>query len=305
MIVFEKVAICIPTYNAGEKWSKCVNSILEQRMELCVLVIDSSSNDDTVEIADTAGFNVIKIRKEEFSHGGTRNQGLLALGNYEIVIFMTQDAILSSDDSIESIVKPFADPKVGIVTGRQLPHVNAKPIAAHARNFNYPGVSVEKKMSDISEFGIKTAFCSNSFSAYRVAIAKKCGSFPREIIFGEDMYLAAKVILSGYTVFYCAGAAVFHSHNYSKLEELRRNFDIGVFHSKESWMLDSFGGIKGEGRRFVLSELQYIYKKSPACIPEVIIRTFSKLIGYRLGRIYKWIPKSACRYLSLNSSYWR
>lgn len=44
-------------------------------------------------------------------------------------------------------------------------------------------------------------------------------------------------------------------------------FDIGVFHSREAWIRDAFGGAEGEGTRFVLSEMTYLVRHAPWLIP--------------------------------------
>lgn len=55
------------------------------------------------------------------------------------------------------------------------------------------------------------------------------GGFPEDVIGSEDAYVAARMLLGGYAVRYATTAEVYHSHDYSVLEEFRRYFDIGVF----------------------------------------------------------------------------
>ena len=45
----------------------------------------------------------------------------------------------------------------------------------------------------------------------------------------------------------------YHSHNYTFFEEFKRYFDVGVFHEKESWILEEFGQASGEGANYVKS----------------------------------------------------
>ena len=213
-----KFLLCIPTYNAGNLWNKWIKAYESQSVTADqVIVIDSSSSDDTVKLAKDAMFSVFSIPQSEFNHGGTRNQAVRFAENFaDILVFMTQDAILASPDSLEKLLVPFSDPEVAAVCGRQLPHHNATPLAAHTRYFNYPSESRVRTMADISALGIKTAFMSNSFAAYRLSVFDKLGGFPDNTILAEDMYLTAKMILSGYKVAYCAEAKVFHSQLYTK-----------------------------------------------------------------------------------------
>ena len=301
-----KFLLCIPTYNAGNLWNKWIKAYESQSVTADqVIVIDSSSSDDTVKLAKDAMFSVFSIPQSEFNHGGTRNQAVRFAENFaDILVFMTQDAILASPDSLEKLLVPFSDPEVAAVCGRQLPHHNATPLAAHTRYFNYPSESRVRTMADISALGIKTAFMSNSFAAYRLSVFDKLGGFPDNTILAEDMYLTAKMILSGYKVAYCAEATVFHSHNYTLKQEFQRYFDTGVFQQEQKWIQQKFGRAASEGKRFVLSELKFLSIKSPLLIPKAILSTLAKLIGFKLGYYYYMLPYKWCKVLSMHKGYW-
>lgn len=161
---------------------------------------------------------------------------------------MMQDVILASLYTIKNIVVPFADEKVCTVYGRQLPHADASLIAAHARLFNYPAVSSVKSKDDIPQIGIKAAFLSDSFAAYRRSALEAVGGFPTNVIFVEDTFIAAKMLQAGWMIAYSSDAACYHSHNYSILEEFKRYFDIGIFHCQKNGLLNSQEKLKARGK---------------------------------------------------------
>ncbi|MBQ7317998.1 MAG: glycosyltransferase family 2 protein, partial [Phascolarctobacterium sp.] len=67
------VSIVVLTYNAGENFKQFAEMINKQSANIVkVLVIDSSSTDSTVKIAEQYGFVVEVINKKEFRHGKTR-----------------------------------------------------------------------------------------------------------------------------------------------------------------------------------------------------------------------------------------
>jgi O antigen biosynthesis rhamnosyltransferase rfbN len=301
-----KFLLCIPTYNAGNLWNKWIEAYQFQSMTANqVIVIDSSSSDDTVKLAKDAMFSVFSIPQSEFNHGGTRNQAVrFAEGFADVVVFMTQDAILASPDSLANLLAPFVDPEVAAVCGRQLPHHEATLLAAHARYFNYPPESSLRTLADIPALGIKTAFMSNSFAAYRLSVFEELGGFPDNTILAEDMYLTAKMILSGYKVAYCAEATVFHSHNYTLKQEFQRYFDTGVFQQEQKWIQQKFGKAASEGKKFVLSELKFLSIRSPLSIPKAILSTFSKWLGFKLGYYYYRLPYKWCKAFSMHKGYW-
>lgn len=298
------VGLIVPTYNGGSTWALSAKSIYEQRCFLnrC-LVIDSGSTDGTKNIAAKYGFELINIDSKDFDHAGTRNIAAEYLCACDILVFMTQDAILC-DSAIEEIIEQFNNENVAAVCGRQIPHDNANMIAAHARLFNYPNESCVKSIKDISRFGIKTAFMSNSFSAYRSNVFFEVGKFPLKNILSEDMFIAAKMILAGHSVAYCATAMVKHSHNYTPIEEFKRYFDIGVFHADNKFIMQCFGGAGGEGVRYVLSEIKYLLKKAPLLVPKSLYTTMMKFIGFKLGVGYKYLPRLIVSFFSMHKRFW-
>ncbi len=302
-----KVSLCIPTYNAGPLWTEWIVAYKKQSLEAHqVIVIDSSSTDDTAVLARQAGFIVHSIPQAEFNHGGTRNLGAkFASTDTDILVFLTQDALLANEHSLDNLVQVFNNPEVAAAYGRQLPHQNASSAAAHARLFNYPVNSSIKDKKDIPQLGIKTAFISNSFAAYRQTVFTQLNGFPNDTILAEDMYLSAQIILAGYKVAYCAEACVYHSHNYSLKEEFQRYFDTGVFQQQQSWIQEQFGKADGEGKKFVMSEFRFLIKHNPLALPRACISTLLKLLGFKLGLRWNKLPMSIVKKLSMHKSYWK
>ncbi|MCL6589010.1 MAG: glycosyltransferase [Firmicutes bacterium] len=297
-----KSVVIIPARNGGEKFRALLESLNNQTYQPDKrLVIDSLSEDDTALTARSNGCEVISVHPEEFKHGATRQWGVDLCPDYEWVIFLTQDAILAGEDSVKNLLDCLKDPQVGAAYGRQLPDPLAGPIAAHARIFNYPDQSVVKSMADAPLFGIKTAFFSNSFAAYKRPVLMAVGGFPSEAVFGEDTYVAGKMLLAGWKIAYCAAARVYHSHEYRLLQEFKRYFDIGVFHSREPWFIQSFGKIAGEGKRFFISEINYVRRHNFFLIGAVCLRTVVKLFGYHLGRRERYLPRFLKRKLNIES----
>ena len=298
-----RVAVIVPTCNAGSKFQLFLSALLSQAYKFDVVIVDSSSNDGTLTIANQYDINIIEIRRESFSHGGTRQMAVDSLTDIDIAVFLTQDAILADVDSIEKILVPFHDIRVAAVCGRQLPRKQAASIEEHARLYNYSLQSNVKTINDVGKFGLKTAFISNSFAAYRVSVLNEVGGFPKNVIFGEDMYVAAKMLKAGYTIAYAADACVYHSHDYSLIQEMKRYFDMGVFHSREPWIRQELGGAEGEGVKFVISEMKYLLQNAFWRIPEGILRTILRYMGFRLGLMEKKLPFWLKRRLAMNHGY--
>lgn len=302
-----KISIVIPLYNAEKHLEKLLPQLRSLVVSgVCdVIFIDSSSIDGTHKIIVENGFdNIHVIKSSDFDHGGTRAKAK-KYTDADIIVFLTQDALLMNGYSIESLIKVFENDKIGAAYGRQLPHKNANFFSTFLRQFNYPNKSYVRKYEERSKFGIKTAFLSNSFSAYRRSAMDDIGWFKDGLILGEDTYAGAKLLKSGYELAYVAEACVYHSHNYSIWEEFSRYFDIGVFHQMETWILDDFGKPEGEGFKYIKKEFKYIVNnKAFLRIPEFVIRNGVKYLGYKLGLNYKKLPAKVILRLSMHKRWW-
>jgi rhamnosyltransferase len=296
--------VVVPTLNAAKEWPAFAQALIAAIESQFVTIIDSSSTDGTAELARANGFRIHIIPQSEFNHGGTRQLAAGLLPDAEVLVYLTQDALLASPGAIAEVLEAFEDQQVGAAYGRQLPHKGAGPIEAHARLFNYPTSSEVRVLDSRRERGIKSIFISNSFAAYRREALLAVGGFPPDVIFGEDTITAARLLLAGWKIAYVAEAQVYHSHRYTWTQDFKRYFDIGVLHSRESWLLREFGSTSGEGGRFVRSELSYLWPRHWWLIPSALIRTALKLVGYRLGRIERKLGRRWKRRLSMHHRFW-
>lgn len=287
MIIANKtVKIIVPTYNAGPQFKQFLAALLSQRHFVLedALIIDSASTDGTPHLAKDAGLAVQSIPRKEFSHGGTRAKAAEQI-KADVIVFLTQDAILAEPDSIEKLVACFQDATVAAAFGRQLPNQGANVLDAFARIYNYPNISHISTIQDKTTKGIKTAFFSDSFGAYDREKLLEIGNFDQNLDFGEDTIAAAKLLMAGYKTAYCAEATVYHSHNFSLLEEYERYKTTGKFHKSQPWLLREFGKAEGEGMKFVKAELNYLIEQGKwYMIPSALLHNAIKYAGYRAGK---------------------
>lgn len=299
--------IIIPIYHPDKKFNFLLRMLKKQEdVPFDVYIVNSESNKKQYEKdLDGLSYTMVDIDPSTFNHGGTRRKAAETCGKYSFLVYMTQDAVLADKHSLSNLLKAFVDRDVGCAYGRQLPNADAGIMAAHARLFNYPDKSQIKQLSDKQRLGIKTVFISDTFAAYRRSALYEIGNFPEHVILSEDTYVAAKMVLAGWKVAYCADAKVCHSHNYTIMQEFSRYFDTGVFHAEEPWIRKSFGVAEGEGKRFVLSETRYILAHKPWLIVSMIMRDGMKLLGYRMGISYCFLPRMIVKKVSMMKSYWR
>ncbi len=300
-----KTAIVVPTLNAGSEFSEWLDAVNRQKFQPdFLLLIDSESSDRTPELAERNGFEVKHIKRSQFDHGGTRLWAAQYLKQVDIIIYLTQDAILADEYSIANLLECFSDSNVASVYGRQLPADNATALAFHHRKFNYRSASHQVTSVNANQMGIRAIFCSNSFAAYRRAPLLEIGGFPDSVIMGEDMLAAKALIDAGYTHTYCSKATVKHSHNFSIAAEFKRYFDTGVFHSTQPEIRALMASTQTEGLGFVRSEFQFASGKGFILCIESVTRNVFRALGYGMGHLHAYFPASVNRLLSNSPSYW-
>lgn len=222
-----KVSVIIPTLNAGAQLQPLLEALKEQTVTLHeILVVDSQSQDNTCEIARSAGAKVIPISRREFDHGGTRDMALRQTQG-EIVVFMTQDALPVDERFIEHLIAPLAEQTVAAVCGRQIAYPDARPYEKAVRAHNYPDKDCVWSMQDVAQMGVRAFRISDVCAAYRKEAYLAVGGFDHPILTNEDMLMAEKLLRKGYQLAYCAEAAVYHSHCFTLAQEYRRNYIIG------------------------------------------------------------------------------
>lgn len=301
-----KASVIIPTYNAEKYLGNLLNILKRQTADIQeIIVIDSESADRTKKMVEKFKVKFLSVPKATFDHGGTRTLAA-KMAKGEVIVFLTQDVLPYDDRAVEAILKPFeSDPKIAAAYGRQVPYPDANPFAAHSRYFGYPDRSFIRVLEDKKRYGIKTAFLSNAFAAYRKKNLEKIGWFKSNLVSTEDTYAGAKMLLAGYRLAYTSSARVYHSHNYTVWQEFKRYFDIGSFHKNEGWIIREFGKADGEGFKYVLSELAYLLKKGKLLkLPEFFLRNFMKFAGYRLGYHHQKLPKKLIVSLSMHPGWW-
>ena len=299
------VDIIIPAYKPDIKFEKLIRGLKRQSYPIQnIFIIHTKGGRFPWEaVGPDSKVTVKEIEKEAFDHGGTRRMAA-GLSKADIFICMTQDAVPADRDLILHLSEAFQDDKVACAYARQLPDEKCDVIERYTRSFNYPAEGCIKDLNSVDKIGVKEFFCSNVCAAYRRNNYDELGGFVKKAIFNEDMIMAGRMLKAGYSCVYASEAKVIHSHNYSCIQQFKRNFDVAVSQVDNP---DIFGGIKSEseGIRLVRDTAGYLIKiRSPWLIMPLVIKSGFKYLGYKLGQRYKHLPQRLVVKLSSNPKYW-
>ncbi len=229
------VTVAIPVLNGARYLDEVLDAVRAQELdrELEILVIDSGSDDGSLDIARRHGAVVHEIPRSEFSHGGTRNMALgLARGDH--VAFLTQDATPAHQRWLTALLEGFrAADDVALVFGPHLARVDASHMikSEMERHFGTWGPEIDVQRLDRSAAGI-AAYRRNPgrftfFSDVNGCVARWAWEqVPYRVVpYAEDQLLGREMIEAGFAKVYNPRAAVLHSHDYPTGEFLRRYFD--------------------------------------------------------------------------------
>lgn len=239
-----KFAVAIPALNAAVRtdWIAVLESYSRQSVQPALyLLADSGSTDSTVADAEEYGWEIMPVHRHDFNHGATRQKIVqkLAEAGFDAVVFAVQDACPATSDTIQLLLEHFQATGAAVAYARQVPW-NPESMDGYFRLRNYPPVSSVRKKEDIQKLGLMTAFCSNVLAVWNIDKVMKADGFPATA-FGEDMLLAATLILHGEKIAYCAESICYHEHSGTLPELWTRGIAIGRMHGQNPWLYEKFG----------------------------------------------------------------
>jgi glycosyltransferase involved in cell wall biosynthesis len=228
------VTVAIPIRDGAATLPGVLAALACQSVEHELLVCDSGSRDGSIELAREHGARVIEIAPERFSHGGTRNL-LVAEAHGEHVALLTQDAEPAGEEWLGRLLDGFdlgAD--VGIVYGPYRPRVSAKPAVRAELEGWFSSLSPDgsarverlaphERSLQVEQLIGRRGFFTDANACLARAAWERVPF--REVPYAEDRVLAIDMLHAGYGKAYVPAAAVFHSHDYSSTDELKRCFD--------------------------------------------------------------------------------
>ena len=224
------ISVVVPVKNGRTTLAACIEGILEQTLPSEIIVIDSGSTDDTLDLLARYPVQVHRIAPEQFDHGETRNLGV-KLARGELVAMTVQDARPVDDRWLERMVKHFNDPNVAGVCGQQVvPHELDKNPLQWFRPYSQP-VLRKIQFANSAEFkqlppAEQVALCGwdDVTAMYRRSDLLVI-PFQR-VNFSEDGIWARDALSQGRALVYDYSARVYHYHHETFQFRFRRTYTI-------------------------------------------------------------------------------
>lgn len=278
------VDIICPLYNAENDIENLHKSLLMQKNVKIneIKYILTESKDNTEKKLKKLKIDFQKIKKEDFSHGLTREKAAFD-SKADIIVFITQDVKIKRDDWLYYLTKDIIDGTVDACYSRQLCDNNT--IEKYTRECNYPEVSKIVSKDDIEKLGLKTFFFSDASSAIkRETFVKLNGYDHKNLVINEDMYIAYKLITNGYKIKYCAESEVVHSHQFTLKQYYNRYKDTGKFFKENSY-LNNYKVNQAGGSMAVYVLKRSLQDKNWSVLIKYIPNMAARFIGMKMGKI--------------------
>ena len=199
------VSIVIRCYNEVDHIGNLLKEVFAQSYEgFEVVVVDSGSDDGTLELVQKFDVRLEHIRKEDFTFGRSLNQGCRAAKG-QILVFVSAHCIPTSNDWLESLVRGFDDEKVAAVYGMQrgIPESHFSERQIFRRWF--PEESTPRQ---------EGPFCNNANCAIRKSLWEEY-AYDEALTGLEDVAWASEMVRRGWWISYAAEGGVLHVHNES------------------------------------------------------------------------------------------
>ncbi|MCF7815280.1 MAG: glycosyltransferase [Candidatus Cloacimonetes bacterium] len=209
--------IFIPTKNAGPEFRIVLKKICDQQEKnIEIIILDSGSTDETLEIARSFPVKLHEIKPVEFGHGKTRNLAL-EYAKADFIVFLSQDAIPFDEFWLSCLLRNFDDLEVVGVFSRQIPRQNSKEVQRFFYQYYFPNKKIIRPQSEFNSS--QNRFFSNVSSCIRKDVLQKY-PFDETILTSEDQDWAMRVIQLGFKTFYEPDSLVIHSHDHNLKQAL-------------------------------------------------------------------------------------
>lgn len=280
-----KIDLICPLYNAKEYIVDLDMNIRKQKkIKLnSVNYVVTKTQDGTEQMLDKMNIPYRTIEKSEFSHSVTREEAALSCDG-DILVFITQDIIIERDDWLYELTKAIISGQAQACYSRQL--CNNNGVEKYTRLKNYPNKDIIKKKESISAQGLMTFFFSDAACAISADVYRELGAYDgKKLPTNEDMYIAYKIIMAGYSIKYCSKSEVVHSHNFTMREIYERYKLIGIFFQQEKY-LNEFK-VNGQGKEMAIFILKNSLKEGNVKVlcrfgPDMLAR----FVGMKMGKRY-------------------
>lgn len=228
------VSFIIRTLNEGKTLNEVLRRInrLEGDHVKEIVIVDSGSTDNTLEVGLKHGARIVTISKEDWSWGASLNLGI-EKSRGSVLVVMSGHCFITRRDFLNNSVALLESDEIAAAYGRQISIPNVDPFEEYELYCWYPDLEFYTMDYDTLRkskgIGVSNACCVLKREAWsKVKFDENVESF-------EDLVWAFEITNLGYQLVYSNCFSVFHSHSF----DLRYIYRKWYWRNYERLKLDS------------------------------------------------------------------
>jgi cellulose synthase/poly-beta-1,6-N-acetylglucosamine synthase-like glycosyltransferase len=240
------ISVIVPVYNSERTLAETIRSLRDlayPRDALELIFVNNASTDNTATILARHSHVIRIVNEPKRGRSAARNAGVRA-ARHTGIAFTDADCI-ADRDWLRQLVAPLEDPEVGIAGGKILAVRPCNPIAEF-------GERVHDQAKAIGVY--KPPYASTANWASRRSVILETGGFDEDLVRGQDVDLAYRIVQAGYRLVYRERAIIHHRNEQTLRGLFRQGFGHG-FHSvkvlkKHCHFVQKFGHRRIRLRRY-------------------------------------------------------
>lgn len=148
--VTEPATVIVPAYNESAGIEAAIRSIAASNHPVEIIVVDDGSTDGTADVVEAMALPGVRLlRKENGGKPSALNAGLEA-ASHQLVVMVDGDTVFEPD-TVRSLIQPFADPRVGAISGNTKV-ANRRGMLGAWQHIEYVvGFNLDRRLFDVAE----------------------------------------------------------------------------------------------------------------------------------------------------------
>jgi GT2 family glycosyltransferase len=211
-----KISVVVPNWNGKESLSKCLDSLISQRLKGEIVVVENGSTDGSIKLLQE-DYPQVKclLQPKNLGFAGGVNVGIqyaIDVG-CDFVALFNNDAVADLD-WLARLCSAMSSPEVGITTCT-LMSIDKQHIDSTGDQFTNWGLPFPRGRGELTSerYREQTEIfgASGGASLYRINMLKKIGLFDEDFFaYYEDIDISFRAQLAGWKVRYVPDAVAYH-----------------------------------------------------------------------------------------------
>jgi GT2 family glycosyltransferase len=264
-----RATVVIPTLNARAMLGETLAALEAQTVGHDVVVVDNASTDGTTQMLADRFPHVRVVRLDQnLGFGRAINHGV-ELVDTDVVVLVNND-VVCAPDFLEQLLKPLADPRIGMVAGVLLQHDRPNLVDTAGIELDTTLRSWDtlwnRPVAELTGAPEPAGPCGGA-AAYRTSAFREAGGFDEAFFaYWEDVDLALRIRLAGHGCVRAPEARALHKHGQTLGAASPRQRELEAF--GRAFVLARYR----VARRSLLTRLKIAALDWPVLVVHLVIR---------------------------------